>query len=199
MCGADNAKAELQGLGECRHVVVDKRHSNKLDSSVKAKLAARYAPSILRSAQTGWRGWPKWGSPSPTSWPGGNFHEAFRHLKEWYRSVTKTQARPCFQTMEKQTAKRVDLYRRRDAPGLPESCVGGTSFDVMDDTPSDGEVRVAVAELTNGRSAGASRMRAEHLMDWLQGMREEEDPDSGALNATAGDKWRALLQLVQAV
>ena len=113
--------------------------------------------------------------------------------------MTKTQARPCFQTMEKQTAKRVDLYRRRDAPGLPESCVGGTSFDVMDDTPSDGEVRVAVAELTNGRSAGASRMRAEHLMDWLQGMREEEDPDSGALNATAGDKWRALLQLVQAM
>jgi hypothetical protein len=97
-----------------------------------------------------------------------------------------------------QTAERVDLYRQRDSPGLP-ILVGGTPFEVRDNTPSDSEVRVAVAEITNGRSAGASRMRAEHLKDWLQGMHEEKDPDLGAQNATAGDKWRALLQLVQAM
>jgi hypothetical protein len=40
----------------------------------------------------------------------GNVHEAFRHLKGWYHAATETQARPCFQTMEKQTAVRIDLY-----------------------------------------------------------------------------------------
>jgi hypothetical protein len=49
----------------------------------------------------------------------GNVHEAFRHLKGWYREATETHARPCFQTMERQTEERVELYRRRDSPGLP--------------------------------------------------------------------------------
>jgi hypothetical protein len=40
----------------------------------------------------------------------GNVHEAFHHLKWWYRAATETQAQPCFQTKEKQTAERVDLY-----------------------------------------------------------------------------------------
>ncbi len=48
-----------------------------------------------------------------------NVHEAFRHLKGWYREASETQVRPCFQTMERQTAERVELYRRRDSPGLP--------------------------------------------------------------------------------
>ena len=30
----------------------------------------------------------------------GKVHEAFRHLKGWYREASETQARPCFQTME---------------------------------------------------------------------------------------------------
>ncbi len=40
----------------------------------------------------------------------GNVHEAFRHLKGWYREASETQARPCFQTMERQTVERVELY-----------------------------------------------------------------------------------------
>jgi hypothetical protein len=40
----------------------------------------------------------------------GKVHEAFRHLKGWYQVATETQAWPCFQTMEKQMAERVDLY-----------------------------------------------------------------------------------------
>jgi hypothetical protein len=52
----------------------------------------------------------------------GNVHKAFRHLKGWYRSATETQARPCFQTTEKQMMEHVDLYQRRDSPGLPPHC-----------------------------------------------------------------------------
>jgi hypothetical protein len=40
----------------------------------------------------------------------GNVHEAFCHLKGWYRAASETQAKPCHQTMDRQIAKRVDLY-----------------------------------------------------------------------------------------
>jgi hypothetical protein len=48
----------------------------------------------------------------------GNVHEAFRHLKGWSREASETQAKPCPQTMVRQTAERVELYRRRDSPVL---------------------------------------------------------------------------------
>ncbi len=71
--------------------------------------------------------------------------------------------------------------------------------EIQDDTPTDGEIRVAVAELTNGRGAGVSQMRAEHLKEWLKGAKLEEDPETGPNNVGARKEWEALLQLVQAV
>ena len=99
----------------------------------------------------------------------GNVHEAFRHLKGWYRSATEMQTRPCIQTMEKQTMERVNLYRQRNSPGPPLIInVGLLTGEIWDDRPTNGEIRAAVAELTNGRSAGASRMQAEHLKELLK-------------------------------
>ncbi len=125
-------------------------------------------------------------------------HKAFCHLKGWYWAATETQARPCFQTMEKQTVEHVDLHQRRDSPGLPVA-VNIAPVDVQDDAPTDEEIMAAVNELTNRRSAGASCMRAEHLKEWLQGMKSEEDPEMGPNNVGAGDRWRALAWLVQAI
>ena len=66
--------------------------------------------------------------------------------------------------MEKQTLERVKLYRQRDSPGPPLTInVRLHTGAIRDDMPTNGKIRVAVAEQTNGRSAGASRMRAEHL------------------------------------
>jgi hypothetical protein len=56
-----------------------------------------------------------------------------------------------------------------------------------------------VAKLTNGHSGGASRMQAEHLKEWLQGIKFEEDPETGPNNVGVGDQWRALARLIQAV
>jgi hypothetical protein len=130
----------------------------------------------------------------------GNVNEAFRHLKGWCRQALETQARPCFQTMERQTVERVKLYRRRDSPGLPIT-VGHAEIrtDIRDDSPEEEEIRVAVEELTNGRSAGVSRMRAEHLKGWLKGAKLEEDPRTGPANVGAGESWWALVKLVRAV
>ena len=94
----------------------------------------------------------------------GNVHKAFCHLKGWYRSATKTQVRPCFKTMERQMMERIDLYQRRDSPGPPLIINAGLlTGKIRDATPTNGEIRTTVAKLTNGHSAGASCMRAEHL------------------------------------
>jgi hypothetical protein len=128
----------------------------------------------------------------------GNVHEAFHHLKGWYRAAMETQAWPCFQTIEKQTAERVDLYQQCESPGLPVA-INIAPVDVRDNTPTNREIRVAVSKLTNGRSAGASRMQAEHLKEWLQGMKLEEDPEMGPINVGVGDRWRAVAWLVQVI
>jgi hypothetical protein len=80
--------------------------------------------------------------------------------------------------MERQTAEHVDLYQRRDSPGPPVA-ISITPVEVRDDVPTDGETRAAVAKLTNGCSAGAPHMWAEHLKEWLQGLKSEEDPEAG--------------------
>ena len=88
----------------------------------------------------------------------GNVHVAFRHMKGWYRNASETQAKPCFHTMELQTQERIKLYWRCDSPGPPIIINNAEMLtkEIQDDTPTDREIRVAVAEFTNGRSAGVS-------------------------------------------
>jgi len=102
--------------------------------------------------------------------------------------------------MEQQTEERVELYRRRNSPGLPIALEHAEMrAEIRDDTPDEEEIRAAVAELTNGRSAGVSRMRAEHLKGWLNVAKLEENPKTGPANVGAGEHWEALVKLVQAV
>ena len=76
--------------------------------------------------------------------------------------------------MERQTQERVELYGKVNPPGAPIP-INVDAFDVADDAPSDGELRVAVATgLRNGRAGGASRVRAEDMKEWLRGARAEE-------------------------
>jgi hypothetical protein len=127
---------------------------------------------------------------------GGNVQEAFCHLNGWYWAASDTQAKPCRQTMEHQTLERVDLYARRDSPGntLP---INVAPTEINDNVPSDGELRGVVGKLNNGRAAGASGMRAEHVKKWLHDVRREEDPE-GQRAENAGDRWRLFVWLVQA-
>ena len=69
----------------------------------------------------------------------------------------ETQARPCHQTMKRQTDEQVELYAERDAYGAgAEFPVNRTPFTVADDPPSEGELRTAVSQLSHGRCGGAS-------------------------------------------
>ena len=42
-------------------------------------------------------------------------------------------------------------------------------------------------------------MWGEHLEEWLQGAKSEENLETGPNNVGAGDKWNALVWLIQAV
>jgi hypothetical protein len=72
--------------------------------------------------------------------------------------------------MEKQMVECIDLYQRRKSLGPPVT-INVAPVDVQEDTPTDGEIRAVVTELTNGRSVGASCMQVEHLKEWLRGMK----------------------------
>ena len=84
------------------------------------------------------------GSTIDAELAGGNVQEAFRHLKGWYRTATDTQAKPCFQTMERQTSEHVDLYLRRQSPGAPLPILMDP-VKICNNQPNDSEIREAVA------------------------------------------------------
>ena len=102
------------------------------------------------------------GSTIKAELAGGNVQEAFCHLKGWYRVASKTQAKPCYWTMVRQTSERVDLYARRQSPGDPLPVLVDP-VSINNNPPEDGKIWSAVARLSNGRAAGASGMRAEDV------------------------------------
>ena len=67
---------------------------------------------------------------------------------------------------------------------------------VPDAVPTDSELRAVVGQLRNGRAAGATGMKAEHLKEWLQDMKREEAEDKVE---GIGDRWQTFVTLLQAV
>ncbi len=108
----------------------------------------------------------------------------------------ETQTKLCYQTMERQSLERVDLYAQRESPG-DTLLINVTPVKINNDVPSDGVLREVVGELTNGQAGGASGMRAEHIKEWLHDVRREEDPKGQGAEGT-GDSWCLFVQLVQA-
>jgi hypothetical protein len=130
--------------------------------------------------------------------PGGTYRKPLDTLRAGIKMRWSLWARPCPQTMERQTAERVALYARRDSPGDPLP-VNTDPVPIDDGTPTYAKVRAAAQKLTNGRAPGASWMHAEDVKRWLHGMRLEEDPESGTGNKNTGDNWLLFLKLAQAV
>ena len=106
----------------------------------------------------------------------GEIKEAWRSLKFWYREVEGRAPRPSLQTMEKQTAERVELYAKVPRADLRAPLpINVEPFSISDAVPSEWEIREAVARLKNGRTGGVSGMRAKDIKGWLRGaVREEE-------------------------
>ncbi len=122
--------------------------------------------------------------------------EAICHLKGWYQAALEMQAKPCYHTMEHQTSEQVDLYMRRASPGNPLP-INYSPIEISNNAPSDDEIRLATSKLSNGQAAGASKMRAKHVKDWLRGVRWDEDVEGQGAPGN-GDHWRLFAHLVQA-
>jgi hypothetical protein len=100
--------------------------------------------------------------------------------------------------MAHQMEERITLYARRTPPGEPLP-INIAPTPIPDGVSTNLEVRDTVGELTNGRSGGASKMRTEHMKEWLKGIRWEEDPKQSIGNQGAGDAWCLLMRLVDTV
>jgi hypothetical protein len=120
--------------------------------------------------------------------------EAFRHLKGWYLNASETQAKPCHQTMERQTDERVELYAERAAYGA-EFPANGTPFKIDDDPPSEDELQTAVSQLSHGQCGGAWGICAELIKVWLCGVKKAEDPEKGINHVGAGKTWDEFVEL----
>ncbi len=70
-----------------------------------------------------------------------------------------------------------------------------TPIPVPDKPPMDLEIRKVVTKQQNGRVVGVMGMKAEHLKEWLRGIRHEEVEESVE---AAEDCWRLFVSLIQA-
>jgi hypothetical protein len=125
----------------------------------------------------------------------GEYIEAWRYLKRWYRSAEDQAPKPCLETLAKQTEERIQLYTAVPPPG------GAMRFnvdpsDVPDAAPMDSELRAVVGSLHNGRALGTTGMRAKHFKEWLGDMKHKETEDRVE---GLGFRWWLFVDLLQAV
>ncbi len=121
--------------------------------------------------------------------------EAWRSLRGWYQAITDCAPKVSKMSLATQTDKRVALYGRVASKGDPIP-IHVDKADILDDIPSDGELRAVVRELQNGRAKGATGLQVEHIKVWLTDVVRKEEEQS---NIGLGHKWRVFVKLMQAV
>ncbi len=109
--------------------------------------------------------------------------------------MAEDQAPTCPEILSRQTAERVEFYTAVPPPGwlLP---INTTPTPIPDGPLKDLEIREVVVKLWNGRSAGATGMKAERLKGWLRNVKREEAVDG---QEGTGDHWRLFVSLIQTV
>ncbi len=117
--------------------------------------------------------------------------EAWRALKGWYRVVEDCPAPACLEMMEKQMAKRMELYAWAPPMGVALS-FNFPQLAIPDGVPTDEEKRAVVVGLKNGQAAGATGMFAEHIKGWLGDFQSKEK----VIRENPSQTWENLKQVV---
>ena len=115
---------------------------------------------------------------------------AWAALRGWYRSASDRPPKPSREDLASVTSEYSNLYTRVDPPGDPIPIVV-EPFEIRDDVPNSDEIAQSVRQLRCGKAPGPSKMRAEHLKDWLSAATREDSPDTA--------NWDTLVELVQHV
>ena len=125
----------------------------------------------------------------------GEPKEVWQSLKGRYKAATNCVLRASKMSLAAQTAKRITLYGRVASKGDPLP-IHVDKAAILDDIPSDKELRVVTGELQNRYALGATGPQVEHIKVWLldRVCGEEEQSDIGV-----GHKWRIFVKLMQAI
>jgi hypothetical protein len=110
--------------------------------------------------------------------------EAYGLLKRWYRNVTEKPLTPTREDLAKVSDDFELLFTRRPPPGA-ELPIHVTPFPIPDNIPDEDEIGGAIMRLKNGKSPGATGMRAEDLKRWYT--KREETPEP----------WDKLVSIIQ--
>lgn len=121
----------------------------------------------------------------PTS-RGGNLKEAWQVVQKWYHQAREVAPQRNFQTLEKQTNKRVQLYGLVPSPG-GHTPINVDKANVANHTLNDDEIREAVKGLSNGRAGGVSKIRAEDIKLWLTSAKAGEKVQRNGEAPAGGD------------
>jgi hypothetical protein len=119
-----------------------------------------------------------------------NLKGAWSALKAWYKHAGGGGSKPSRDDLDKLEAEYASPYRRDNPPGDPVPVLVAP-FDVDDGVPLEGEIDDTVRRMRNGKAAGPSGIRVEHLKEWLVISEREQDPDRS--------KWEKFYELIQHV
>ena len=117
--------------------------------------------------------------------------KAYEVLQRWYRHSGDRPPKPSRKDLNKVTAEWQTLYTRPPQPYGEEIPVTGHHDPINDEIPTEDEIARAVRGLKNGKAAGPSGLKAEHLKTWLKAAEREVEPDPEA--------WQTFVELIQYV
>jgi hypothetical protein len=120
----------------------------------------------------------------------GDSRESWNRLKAWYNQVSDRPSKPSRQDIRAITMERIDLYSHQHPPGAALPVLVAPA-PVVDEIPTDEEIRAAVSRLRRSKSPGPSGIRTDHLKDWLAAAEARENPDT--------TRWDLLVRLLQHV
>jgi hypothetical protein len=115
---------------------------------------------------------------------GNNTQAAYGLLKAWYRQATGRPLKPTREDISKISDDFEELFSNHPPPGDPLP-IHVQPFVISDDIPDEEEIGRAIMRLSNGKSPGATGMRAEDLKRWYKNREETPEP------------WEKLVSIIQ--
>ena len=113
--------------------------------------------------------------------------EAWNVICRWFIAVEDRPLPPSREDLQKVTNDRIKLYTKSLPPDRIPILVA--PFDIDDVVPEPDEIADAIRGLRNGKSPGPSKVRAEHLKEWVKEAYRDVDPYQG--------NWDRVVDLIQ--
>ena len=113
--------------------------------------------------------------------------EAWNVIRRWFIKVEDRPLPPSREDLRKVTNDRITLCTQSLPPDKIHILVA--TFDIDDVVLEPDEITDAIRGLRNGKSPGPSKVRAEHLKEWVEEAYRDVDPYQG--------NWDRVVDLIQ--